>query len=44
VRYGIPWGSGPFAPYLSIKGTSRVEEGCAPELLEELTTAIFGSG
>ena len=36
--------SGPFTPYLSIKGTARVEEGGAPELLEELTTASFGPG
>jgi PPOX class probable F420-dependent enzyme len=36
--------SGPFPPYLSIKGTARVEEGGAPELLEEFTAAIFGPG
>ena len=36
--------SGPFPPYLSIKGTARVEEGGAPELLDELTTARFGPG
>jgi len=36
--------SGPFTPYLSIKGTARIEEGGAPELLEELTTAMFGPG
>jgi PPOX class probable F420-dependent enzyme len=36
--------SGPFPPYLSIKGTARVEEGGAPELLDELTTANFGPG
>jgi PPOX class probable F420-dependent enzyme len=36
--------SGPFTPYLSIKGTARVEEGGAPELLEERVTAIFGPG
>jgi PPOX class probable F420-dependent enzyme len=36
--------SGPFTPYLSIKGTARVEEGGAPELLEELNTAKFGPG
>src|SRR5438874_5073839 len=36
--------SGPQIPYLSIKGTARVEEGGAPELLTELTTAIFGPG
>jgi len=31
--------SGPQTPYLSIKGTARDEEGGAPELLTELTTA-----
>ena len=31
-------------PYLSIKGTARVEEGGAPELLSEIATAIFGPG
>jgi PPOX class probable F420-dependent enzyme len=36
--------SGPFTPYLSIKGTARVEEGGAPELLHELNTAMFGPG
>ena len=36
--------SGPFTPYLSITGTARVEEGGAPELLVELTTALFGPG
>jgi PPOX class probable F420-dependent enzyme len=36
--------SGPQTPYLSIKGTARVEAGGAPELLTELTTAIFGPG
>ena len=36
--------SGPFTPYLSIKGTARIQEGGAPELLEELTTAMFGPG
>ena len=36
--------SGPQTPYLSIRGTARVEEGGAPELLTELTTAIFGPG
>ena len=36
--------SGPQTPYLSIKGTARVEEGGAPELLTELTRAIFGPG
>ena len=28
--------SGPQTPYLSIKGTARVEEGGAPELLDEM--------
>jgi PPOX class probable F420-dependent enzyme len=36
--------SGPFTPYLTIKGTARVEEGGAPELVEEFTTAMFGPG
>ena len=36
--------SGPFTPYLSIKGTARVEEGGAPELLDELATTMFGPG
>jgi PPOX class probable F420-dependent enzyme len=36
--------SGPQTPYLSIKGTARVEEGGAPELLSEIATAIFGPG
>jgi PPOX class probable F420-dependent enzyme len=36
--------SGPFPPYLSIKGTARIEEGGAPALLDELTTAMFGPG
>jgi PPOX class probable F420-dependent enzyme len=36
--------SGPFTPYLSIKGTARVEEGGAPELLDELNTTLFGPG
>src|ERR1700739_1448718 len=36
--------SGPFTPYLSIKGTARVEEGGAPELLDEIATTIFGAG
>lgn len=31
-------------PYLSIKGTARVDEGGAPELLSELATAIAGPG
>jgi hypothetical protein len=34
--------SGPKTPYLSIKGAARVEERGAPELLTELTPAIFG--
>jgi PPOX class probable F420-dependent enzyme len=34
--------SGPQTPYLSIKGTARVEEGGAPELLDEIATSIFG--
>jgi len=33
---------GAFPPYLAIKGTARVEEGGAPELLGELTTARLG--
>ena len=36
--------SGPFTPWLSIKGTARVEEGGAPELLDELVTPMFGPG
>jgi PPOX class probable F420-dependent enzyme len=36
--------SGPQTPYLSIKGTARVEEGGAPELLDEIATTIFGPG
>ena len=36
--------SGPFTPWLSIKGTARVEEGGAPELLDELVTPLFGPG
>jgi hypothetical protein len=31
-------------PYLSIKGTARVEEGGAPELLGEIATALLGPG
>jgi PPOX class probable F420-dependent enzyme len=31
-------------PYLSIKGTARVEEGGAPELLSEIATTIAGPG
>src|SRR5882757_7711293 len=30
-------------PYLSIKGTARIVEGGAPELLEELAVAMLGS-
>jgi PPOX class probable F420-dependent enzyme len=36
--------SGPQTPYLSIRGTARVDEGGAPELLNEIATAIFGPG
>lgn len=36
--------SWPQTPYLSIKGTARVEEGGAPELLDEIATSIFGPG
>jgi PPOX class probable F420-dependent enzyme len=36
--------SGPQTPYLSIKGTAHVEEGGAPELLDEIATTIFGHG
>lgn len=36
--------SGPQTPYLSIKGTARIEEGGAPELLDEIATTIFGPG
>ena len=36
--------SGPQTPYLSIKGTARVEEGGAPELLDEIATTMFGPG
>ena len=35
---------GPQTPYLSIKGTARVEEGGAPELPDEIATTIFGPG
>jgi PPOX class probable F420-dependent enzyme len=35
---------GPQTPYLSIKGTARVEEGGAPELLDEIATTTFGPG
>ena len=34
--------SGPFTPWLSIKGTARVEEGGARELLNELIPPMFG--
>ena len=34
--------SGIQPPYLSIKGTARVEEGGAPELLSEIATRIAG--
>jgi PPOX class probable F420-dependent enzyme len=34
--------SGPFTPWMSVKGTARVEEGGAPELLDELVTPMFG--
>src|ERR1700722_14103355 len=36
--------SGPQTPYRSIKGIARVEEGGAPELLDEIATTIFGPG
>jgi len=36
--------SGPQTPYLSIRGRARVEEGGAPELLDEIATTIFGPG
>jgi PPOX class probable F420-dependent enzyme len=36
--------SGPFVPYLSIKGRARIEEGGAPELLEQVVLAKFGPG
>ena len=36
--------SGPFTPWLSVKGTARVVEGGAPELLVELNTRLFGPG
>lgn len=36
--------SGPFVPYLSIRGRARIEEGGAPELLEQVVTAKFGPG
>ena len=34
--------SGPMTPYLSIKGTARIEEGGAPELLTELAKTMIG--
>ena len=34
--------SGPMTPYLSIRGTARVEEGGAPELLAELARTMIG--
>jgi hypothetical protein len=42
--FGIDDRSGPQTPYLSIKGTARVEERGAPELLDEIATAVFGPG
>lgn len=36
--------SGLQTPYLSIKGTARIEEGGAPELLSEIATALLGPG
>lgn len=36
--------SGPQTPYLSIKGRARIEEGGAPEVLDEIATSIFGPG
>ena len=36
--------SGLQTPYLSIKGTARIEEGGAPELLSEIATSLFGPG
>lgn len=36
--------SGPQTPYLLIRGTARVEEGGAPELLDKIATTIFGPG
>lgn len=36
--------SGPQTPYLSIRGTARVEEGGAREILDEIATTIFGPG
>ena len=34
--------SAPMTPYLSVKGTARVEEGGAPELLKELAKTMIG--
>jgi PPOX class probable F420-dependent enzyme len=34
--------SAPMTPYLSIKGTARVEEGGAPDLLTELAKTMIG--
>jgi PPOX class probable F420-dependent enzyme len=34
--------SAPMTPYLSIKGTARIEEGGAPELLAELAKTMIG--
>src|SRR6201995_6035413 len=36
--------SGPQTPYLSIQGTARIEEGGAPELLDEIATSLLGPG
>jgi PPOX class probable F420-dependent enzyme len=36
--------SGLQTPYLSIRGTARIEEGGAPELLSEIATGILGPG
>ena len=36
--------SGPQTPYPSIKGAARVEEGGAPELLDNIATTIFCPG
>jgi hypothetical protein len=36
--------SGPFTPYLSIKGTAHVEEGGVSELLDKLNMAMFAPG
>lgn len=36
--------SGLQTPYLSIKGTARIEDGGAPELLGEIATALLGPG